>query len=441
MRVARDWLNLAGSTACAAMLLTGACGGRAALTPAASDTSGDSGVPEAGTPGSIDASPAQTPPDCVDIRVSPAAIGKEVGTLFTQDSEEQRRFWRDASGIHVFWSYINAGPDSGTMLTTFDAANGQFLNNRVFDGGVLGVAVGESGRIGAAYVTGTAEAPELGLLLLQMDDPTFQVLVPISDGYMDVGVGWDGEAFVVEGFPKTWAIGYQYLARVLPDGTILSPPAETDYEPLGRTATNPSSGLSVSVAGWLGASGIFSAHTRDGQVLASAAPFEPLGLQPEASPLGGAVEWFADGALIAWSGNPSITGGHTTYVQPVGADAAPSDLCVTFPPTQIGPDYRGNALTLGYRWLTVQPLGSGVWAAGAYNSYLDEMIADASGALTRVLVSSSHDETWSDFRQLQSARWNDEVWAGFHETTSDLQVVFRIVRASNGCSYSGLARQ
>lgn len=401
--------------------------------------------------------------NCVDIHVLPSmlpepekwyGVGPPIGVGGDRD-----HVWRDANGLHVAWNAYHVDDGNAEMIvSSFDPATGAVLKHRFFPHGgrkvVNSTGVGPDNTVGLAvgWVPPNGGATELALLVISTSDSSENLypLAPWPDpGYHHpVGIGWDGEAFAVHAFGEG---NVQYVTRIQPDGTVLLPPTAfgkaAGYISEIRYATDPESGTTVAVSGFLADFPWLTGHLRNGTPLPDPAKIQGVQLQPQnwqgGAGWGGALTRPAivavpGGAAVAWSSTAGLP--VSTFIQEINSSLAPNADVISIsgeplPPPALPDFYDGN------EWLTVQPRsGGGWWVAGTNSIAINEFVVDGSGNSTRrPLVTFSRAPQWgfavTDF---ESARWNDELWLAFQDRSSSVVQPFRVIRVHPECTYASM---
>jgi hypothetical protein len=385
---------------------------------------------------------------CVDIHV-PAAVG------FVGDRDH---IWRDATGVHMAWITHNGDASYQLDVSSFDAATGASLGERLFPEMTLASATGRAPD-GTVGVIGNASDGDGGggpsLMLLRTDDPSYEKVYQLPPwpgaGTDLVGVGWDGEAFAVHGFADD---GTVYVTRIAEDGTVLLQPQAfgiaTGYAFESRFSTDAASGVTYGLMGGK----TLVAHHRDGtpvpdppQVVPTPVQSSPGGqwttMSGSCTGAGCALVALSSGVATAFSGDSPD--GQNTLIQTLDQTLA-ADADTIFVPGELVPNPLDAKIYDWNRELAIQPSAGGWWLAGNPSS-IDEYVVQAGQLASRRTAVSYSDEAAShaasalNFRHFESVKWNDEIWLGFQDTSNqdaNAEQPFRIIRVKPGCTYQSM---
>lgn len=424
----------------------GASGSDAAGGGAGRDA-GDSGVQDADGGGAADGDAAVQ--GCVDIHVTAPALG-----LFGQ----RDHLWGDAAGIHMAWNADN-GAGLQLAVSTFDPATGTVLDKRLFSTMTVMYASGH-GPDGLVAVVGNATDGDGGgyqaLLLIRTDDPSYEKLYKLPPwpgaGTDLVGVGWDGQAFTVEGFADD---GTVYETRLAEDGTVLLAPEAfgigTGYASDSRFSTDPASGMTY---GLMGGSSLV-AHQRDGTPVPDPPQAVPVPLQSspggpwsstthDLSGTGYALVALPAGLAVAFSSNSPD--GENTLIQTLDTSLAHDADTIFVKGKAVKTPWDATAYDWN-PWLAIEPLANGWCLAGNpnYRSIDEYVVQGATLASRRTVVTYSQHALATghgfDTRYFESIEYDGELWLGFQDNSdTDATAVhpYRIIRVKPGCTYRSM---
>jgi hypothetical protein len=354
-------------------------------------------------------------------------------------------------------------------LTTFDRVSGQQIDQTLFPvdlpgpayGRISSVAVGwaPSGHFLTTYlyrVHGDAE-PTVKLVLGQVTSGNMQEIpFPWDSTHGISGIAWDGEAFVVHAYEaygnKTQA------ARFTTDGTVVLAPASIgpvgpvtlgDYE----FRTSSETGDSWYVGKTFGVL-LLTGNHRDGSPFPASPTGDFLSIAPPPSNFCDSgiahpsIAPTADGALVAWAAEFGFC------TQKVGLDLLPTGpLQFVHAPTVMD----GNSSFIAHTdATTTQPWQQAFWVGVSGLRGIDSVLTDGQSVLSQeTLVSfgpGQCDKTHScekyggihggDMRFLDSLVWQDELWMGYLDYTSQEKPSpfpsYRILRVAPGCMYPSM---
>jgi hypothetical protein len=302
-----------------------------------------------------------------------------------------------------------------------------------------GLAPDETVAVGSAVVVENKDRSAVALLRTDGSKTVKIVeLQPTTAGAI-LGIGWDGEAFVVHVYQE----GQLFFTRLSVEGEILTPLQSFGYPPGFwngiRVATNPISGVSLAVNTLDFAQTTVAGHDREGNSLPSTdypgkplieikyAPemegkFPPGGYSVSASPRG-------EGFLVAWSGEGYPL---ATVVQSLGAGLRATEEAILIPSAkQVAPQaYEG------YRGLALQTTNEGFWLVGQY-LYLKGLEYQGEVSFTTLIETEAKTFDKFDLRVFTAREWEGERWVGFLDLSAPKSPL-RILKVTPGCQYPWL---
>lgn len=371
---------------------------------------------------------------CVDIRVSPELLENP-----TQWSIAglPLSVWGTSKGIHVAWGaskYIDSVQSMYVLrIDTFDPQSGKPLVERVYklfdkpnSGNIRAVAGSPDGHIAVIYDTG------LSLAVGHLDDPALSIVTPLKksgDPWNPQFVGWDGEAFALDG-----GFDDSYVGRFDTAGNQILPftkygAISGSYDAFGpKLSTHPGSGRTY----YFGATGeaYLAGHQRDGTPLpGTGGGWKVLKLIGTDSK-GGLFQSITagpDGAWAIWDvDDPAIV--TRTFAQRLNLDGDPvGKAAELFVPLDIDPGI--------FRVHTSMPRPNGAaWFAAATGRYIWQFEYDGE-TMSEPQVLLDHGACLPEdlgVRDMYAFEHDGNTWVTFSEQG---YFVRRVLLVKPGCRY------
>jgi hypothetical protein len=360
-------------------------------------------------------------------------------------------------------------PLSHLALTTMSKATGQQTSKKYFEvfpgdlpaeyTGIWAVAVGPNGSFFVVYNYRYPDDPgsSFKLALGSLKSDTLKPIpFPWNTNYVSQDAAWDGQAFVVhgfDGFGNNLQVARYGLdgAQVLPPTPIGPDGPETDGDFEYRT--DPISGRSWYVSGAFDRL-LLTGNDRDGTPF----PKDPAGeLSQFVPPIPGdcsaqvqhaSLAPTSDGAFLAWV----VEFGFCT--QKVGLDLLPTGplqfVHATKVPTQPVSSVLWVFGTTTQRreqdwWVGVYDV-EGIWSTrtdGQSISSREMLVSYSPGQCYKTDSCQKFQGIHGgDFRHLDSLVWQDELWLGYLDATSQdkdpTHSGYRVLRVAPGCVYPSM---